>query len=82
MSGNLAEYFDKNRPAARWATGDRVSGQYQGIPFVGSVGAEIMRNEDEGSMVGVHLDLPITDPEDGKMKLWIRVKPKTLKARQ
>lgn len=82
MSASLAGYFEKHRPAARWLSGDRVEGKHNGIPFVGSVGAEIMRNEDEGSRVGVHLDLPITDPEDGKMKLWIRVKPSTLKSRR
>lgn len=80
MSSSLAEYFEKNRPKARWQPGDRVEGKYKDIPFIGSVGAEIMRNEDEGSMVGVHLDLPIKD--DGKLTLWIRVKPNKLKARQ
>jgi hypothetical protein len=56
---SLAEYFGANRPKPRSAFGDRVEGTYKGIPFVGTAYTDNMRNEAEGPMVSIHLDLPI-----------------------
>jgi hypothetical protein len=56
---NQAEYFALHRPVAKYHIGDRVEGRYQGVPYVGTVGSDVMRNEAEGSMVTVHLDLPL-----------------------
>ena len=56
---NLAEYFAANRPEPRYNFGDRVEGTYKGIPFVGTAYGDNMRNETEGSMVSIHLDLPM-----------------------
>jgi hypothetical protein len=55
----LDEYFTANRPKAKYAFGDRVEGTYMGIPYVGSAYTDNMRNELEGPMVNVHLDLPM-----------------------
>lgn len=76
---NLAEYFARNRPEAQWSIGDRVQGLYNGIPFIGSVGSEVMRNEEEGPMASVHLDLPIK--HDDVWKTIIRVSPQSLQSR-
>jgi hypothetical protein len=56
---NLAEYFSKHRYNAKYHIGDRVSGKWNNIPFVGSVGNDRLINPDEGATVTVHLDLPI-----------------------
>ena len=56
---NLAEYFEANRPAPRYKFGDRVEGTYMGIPYVGTAYTDNMRNELEGPMVSIHLDLPM-----------------------
>ena len=56
---NLAEYFEQHRPKPKYKVGDRVEGTYQKIPYVGTVYTDNMRNETEGPMVSVHLDLPI-----------------------
>jgi hypothetical protein len=56
---NLAEYFQANRPLPRYRFGDRVEGKYKGIPYVGTVYTDNMRNEQEGPMVSIHLDLPM-----------------------
>lgn len=56
---NLAEYFASNRPSPRYKFGDRVQGVYKGIPYVGSAYTDNMRNEAEGPMVSIHLDLPL-----------------------
>jgi hypothetical protein len=56
---NLAEYFAKNRYQAKWQIGDRVTGKWNKIPFVGTVGNDTLINEIEGPRVSVHLDLPI-----------------------
>jgi len=76
--GTLAEYFAIHRPQAKWTFGERVYGNYQGVPFVGTTGGEGMVNETEGSLVTVFVDLPI------KAKgVWhttfIKVKPKDIK---
>ena len=55
----LAEYFEANRPKPKYAVGDRVEGTYQKIPYVGTVYTDNMRNESEGPMVNIHLDLPM-----------------------
>ena len=56
---NLAEYFEANRPVPKYKFGDRVEGTYKGMPYVGTAYTDNMRNETEGPMVSVHLDLPI-----------------------
>jgi hypothetical protein len=56
---SLAEYFEANRPKPKYKFGDRVEGTYKGIPYVGSAYTDNMRNETEGPMVSIHLDLPI-----------------------
>jgi hypothetical protein len=59
MHMNLAEYFELNRPKPKYAFGTRVEGVYQGTPYVGTVYTDNMRNEAEGPMCHVHLDLPM-----------------------
>jgi hypothetical protein len=76
--GTLAEYFAKNRPTATWQFGDRVSGKFNGVPFVGTCGGEGMVNETEGSLVTVFLDLPLKSKTTWH-NTYIKVKPKTLK---
>ena len=56
---NQSEYFEANRPKPKYKFGDRVEGTYKGIPWVGTAYTDNMRNETEGPMVSVHLDLPI-----------------------
>ena len=73
----LAEYFEANRPKPKYKVGDRVEGTYQKIPYVGTVYTDNMRNELEGVMVSIHLDLPMKID-----KLWheyIRVTYKDIK---
>lgn len=55
----LAEYFEANRPKPKYKFGDRVEGTYMGIPWVGSAYTDNMRNELEGPMVSINLDLPM-----------------------
>ena len=56
---NLAEYFEQHRPKPKYKFGDRVEGVYMCIPYVGTAYTDNMRNETEGPMVSIHLDLPI-----------------------
>ena len=73
----LAEYFEQNRPKPKYQFGDRVEGTYKGIPYVGSAYTDNMRNEAEGPMVNVHLDLPMKI--DKTWLTMIRVKYKEIK---
>ena len=73
----LAEYFAEHRPKPKYNVGDRVEGIYQKIPYVGTVYTDNMRNELEGPMVSVHLDLPIKI--DKTWHNFIRVKYKEIK---
>lgn len=57
--GSLAEYFDNHCPQPKYQFGDRVEGTYKGIPYVGTAYTDNMRNEIEGPMVSIHLDLPM-----------------------
>ena len=75
---SLAEYFAANRPVPKWKFGDRVTGKYNGVPFVGTCGGEGMVNETLGSQVTVFIDLPIKDGKTWHMT-FIKVKPSSLK---
>ena len=74
---NLADYFNANRPEPKYNFGDRVEGVYKGIPFVGTAYGDNMRNETEGPMVNVHLDLPMKIGKEWHN--YIRVKYKEIK---
>ena len=74
---NLAEYFALHRPKPKYQVGDRVEGSYKGIPWVGTAYTDNMRNLDEGSMVSIHLDLPMK--VDKEYHNYIRVKYKDIK---
>ncbi len=74
---SLAEYFEANRYKPTWFIGDRVSGKYGKIPFIGTVGNDTVISEVEGPRVSVFLDLPIKI--DKEYKSLIIVKPKELK---
>ena len=57
--GNQTDYFNKIGYKAVYEIGDRVSGHWCKIPFIGSVGNDRLVSELDGPEVTVHLDLPI-----------------------
>lgn len=57
--GNQSDYFDRVGYRATYSIGDRVTGQWNGIPFVGTVGNDRLINHVDGPEITVHLDLPI-----------------------
>lgn len=57
--GNLSDYFEKNAYKPTYQIGDRVIGQWNKIPFVGTVGNDTLISNIEGPRISVHLDLPI-----------------------
>lgn len=69
---SLAEYFAANRYTGKYNIGDRIIGQWNKIPFVGTVGNDSVVNELEGPRISVHLDLPII--VDGVVHNFIKVK--------
>ena len=56
---SLAEYFKANRYSGKYNIGDRVIGEWNKIPFIGTVGNDTLINEVEGPRISVCLDLPI-----------------------
>lgn len=76
----LDEWFASHRLPAKFEFGARVSGKYNGIPFVGSVGSDGVRNDDEEPHVTVTLDLPLM--YKGKVHNVLRVPRKSVKERQ
>ena len=77
---SLADYFAKNRPVAKWQFGDRVTGKFHGVPFIGTCGGEGMVNEEQGSLVTVFIDLPIKHKDTWHMT-FIKVKSSALSKR-
>jgi len=55
----LSEYFSKNRHTAKFKIGDRVTGKWNKIPFVGTVLVENVVSTEEGPRLMVYSDLPI-----------------------
>jgi hypothetical protein len=74
---NLAEYFEKNRYKPTYSIGDRVSGKWNKIPFIGTVGNDTLISEVEGPRISIMLDLPIV--LTGKTHTVIIVKHKDIK---
>lgn len=74
---NYAEYFEKNRPKPKFKIGDRVSGKWNKIPFIGTVMNDSMVSEEEGPRVSVHLDLPLL--YEGKYNNILRVTQSSIK---
>ena len=74
---NLADYFNRITYKPTWFIGDRVTGKWNKIPFVGTVGNDTLINLEEGPRVSVHLDLPIKYKD--RVYTIIFLKPKELK---
>lgn len=74
---SLKDYFEKNRHKSKYKIGDRVSGLFKKVRFMGTVGNESVVSEKEGALVSVILDLPFK--VDDKVYSVVRVKPKELK---
>jgi hypothetical protein len=74
---SLTDYFAKNAYKPKYFIGDRVFGQYNNIPFIGSVGNDTIISEVEGPRISIHLDLPIKI--DNEIKTVIIVKHKNIK---
>jgi hypothetical protein len=77
---SLKDYFDQNAYKPKFNLGDRVEGQWKGIPFVGSVGNDTLISEEQGPRVSILLDLPIL--HEGKVHHIITLKAKDLKKRK
>jgi hypothetical protein len=75
--GALTEYFDRIGYKPTWFIGDRVQGQWNRIPFRGTVGNDTVISEIEGPRVSVFLDLPIKHKD--KVHNILFVKPEELK---
>ena len=76
---NLAEYFEKIRHKPTYHLGDRVGGEWNGIPWIGTVGAERTLYPDKPPVMTVFVDLPIF--YEGKYHRIISVDPSTVKRR-
>jgi hypothetical protein len=57
--GNQTDYFNRIGYKHVYDIGDRVTGKWNKIPFVGSVGNDRLINHVTGPEVTVHVDLPI-----------------------
>lgn len=76
-AGLLTKYFEKIAHKATWEIGDRVSGVWNSVPFIGTVGCENIVDPDFGPRVTVQTDLPIM--HEGKARTIIIMKPNELK---
>ncbi|MEY3090737.1 MAG: hypothetical protein RL113_1053 [Pseudomonadota bacterium] len=77
---SLAKYFAKNRTPPTYLIGDRVSGKWNNIPFVGSVLLEHILTEENIPKVHVAVDLPIK--YKGTYHNIVTLHPKQLKRRK
>jgi hypothetical protein len=56
---SLTQYFEKIGYKPIYFIGDRVSGKWNDIPFIGTVGNDTIISEEEGPRISILLDLPI-----------------------
>jgi len=57
--GTQTDYFQRIGYKHTYDIGDRLSGKWNGIPWVGSVGNDRLVSTDVGPEITIHLDLPI-----------------------
>lgn len=62
--GNQSDYFNRIGYQPKYHIGDRITGKWNKIPFVGTVGNDRQLNERDGPEITVHLDLPIRFEEN------------------
>lgn len=74
---SLKDYFDKVTYKPKYTIGDRVTGVWNGIPFMGTVGNDTQLNPIDGPYVSIHSDLPIKF--DKEIKNVIIVKHKNVR---
>lgn len=74
---NYAEYFEKVGYKPKYFLGDRVSGKWNKIPFIGTVGNDSLVSLEEGPRISIHLDLPLKHKD--KVYTVIIVKHKDIK---
>ena len=70
--GNQTEYFQRTGYKPKYMIGDRVFGNWNRIPFAGTVGNDTLISPVEGPRISIHLDLPIRS--EGVTKTVIIVK--------
>lgn len=75
--GNQSDYFNRIGYKPKYWIGDRVMGQWNKIPFVGTVGNDTLISEIEGPRITIHLDLPIK--YNGELHRFIVVKHKDIR---
>lgn len=56
---SLKEYFDNNRYKAKYEFMERVTGVYNGMRWIGSVGNDTLVSEERGPELHIILDLPL-----------------------
>lgn len=66
---SLAEHFGKNSYKPTYHIGDRVSGHYEGIPYIGTVNIDGRVYVDAPPRIVITLDLPIK--VEGKFTSYI-----------
>lgn len=74
---SIADYFARRSQPVTYHLGDRVSGRYNKIPFIGTVGVEHVVSEARGPEVAVMVDLPLKY-QDQYLRIVV-VKPEDLK---
>jgi hypothetical protein len=74
--GNQTDYFERIGYKPKYFLGDRVSGKWNKIPFIGTVGNDTVI-DNTGPRISIHLDLPIKF--DSKIHNIVFVKHKDIK---
>lgn len=57
--GNQTDYFEKIGYKPKYFLGDRVTGSWNKIPFVGTVGNDTVVSLEQGPRISILLDLPL-----------------------
>jgi hypothetical protein len=74
---SLSEYFEKNRYQPKFEFMARVTGLYNGIRWIGSVGNDTVISEERGPELHIQLDLPLKI--DGEYRTVLVTKHKNVK---
>lgn len=90
--GSITDYFERIGHKPKYHLGDRISGTWNGIPWIGTAGVERRLYVDKPPVLTVMLDLPLkydgvyyriinVDPNDVKRRKVVFDKPQTDKSK-
>lgn len=69
---DYSDYFNRTAYKPKYFIGDRVTGKWNKVPFVGTVLNDNLVSEDEGPRTSINLDLPLKHKDSWHTIIFVK----------